>query len=383
MFEFKVTKSSNKTPARTGVLSTPHGQIKTPVFMPVGTHASVKTMSPDDLKQIGSQIILANTYHLYLRPGHKLISKMGGLHKFMNWDRPILTDSGGFQVFSLGLDLKERNKNGLKGYIPSQNNLVKIREDGVEFRSILDGSRHFFTPQKVMEIEHDLGADIIMAFDECAPYGCSKSYAREAMERTHRWVLECVKAHKPSPKKQALFPIIQGGMFKDLRIESAKFMASLKTPGIAIGGLAVGEPREKTWAMVDAIMPYLPKNKPRYMMGIGTPEDITEAIKRGIDMFDCVLPTRLGRHGTAFTKKGQLHLRNEENKYSKKPIDESCQCYVCQNFTRSYLRHLVIEKEILGLHLLSYHNIAFLTQLVEKLKKTIGKFISGACYINL
>lgn len=371
MFEFKVTKSSNKTPARTGVLSTPHGQIKTPVFMPVGTHASVKTMSPDDLRQIGSQIILANTYHLYLRPGHKLISKMGGLHKFMNWDRPILTDSGGFQVFSLGLDLKERNKNGLKGYIPSQNNLVKIREDGVEFRSILDGSRHFFTPQKVMEIEHDLGADIIMAFDECAPYGCSKSYAREAMERTHRWVLECVKAHKPRQKKQALFPIIQGGMFKDLRIESAKFMASLKTPGIAIGGLAVGEPREKTWTMVDAIMPYLPKDKPRYMMGIGTPEDITEAVKRGIDMFDCVLPTRLGRHGTAFTKKGQLHLRNEENKYSKKPIDESCQCYVCQNFTRSYLRHLVIEKEILGLHLLSYHNIAFLTQLVEKLKKTI------------
>ncbi len=375
MFEFKLNRSSKKNGARLGVLNTPHGPIETPVFMPVGTHAAVKTLSPDDLKQIGAQIILANTYHLYLRPGEKLIEKMGKLHRFMNWDRPILTDSGGFQVFSLGLDLKARNKTGLKGTIKPSAKLVKINDDGVEFRSILDGSKHYFTPKKVMQIEHALGADIIMAFDECAPNGCSKQYAREAMERTHRWVLECKKEHEKlnagQKVKQALFPIIQGGMYEDLRIESAKFMAELDLPGIAIGGLAVGEPRETTWKIVDAIMPYLPKDKPRYMMGIGTPEDITEAVKRGIDMFDCVLPTRLGRHGTAFTSRGQLHLSNESNKFDKNPIDKKCSCYVCANYTRAYLRHLVIEKEILGLKLLSYHNIAFLTNLVRQLKKTV------------
>ncbi len=375
MFEYKIIRKSKNSDGRIGVFKTPHGRIETPVFMPVGTHASVKTLRPDDLEKIGSQIILANTYHLYLRPGHELIKKMGGLHKFMNWNHPILTDSGGFQVFSLGLDMRERQKNGLKGVIKSGNNLVKIREDGVEFRSIIDGSRHFFTPEKVMDIENDLGADIIMAFDECAPNGCSKKYTKEAMERTHRWVLKCAERHKQNMKrsknKQALFPIIQGGMFKDLRIESAKFMASLDLPGIAIGGLAVGEKRSTTWKLVDAIMPYLPKEKPIYMMGMGTPEDIKEAVKHGIDMFDCVLPTRLGRHGTAFTGKGNLHLRNESNKFSKKPIDDKCHCYVCQNYTRSYLRHLVIEKEILGLHLLSYHNIAYLTQLVAELKSKI------------
>lgn len=373
MFDFKIKKSSRKNGARIGVFNTPHGNIETPVFMPVGTHAAVKTLTPEDLKEIGSQIILANTYHLYLRPGEKLISKMGKLHKFMNWDRPILTDSGGFQVFSLGLDQKARSKSGLKGIIKSSANLVKIKEDGVEFRSILDGSKHYFTPKKVMQIEHALGADIIMAFDECAPYGCTKEYARQAMERTHRWVIECMKEHENLNRrqkiKQALFPIIQGGMFKDLRIESAKFMANLDLPGIAIGGLAVGEPRHLTWKIVDAILPYLPKNKPRYMMGIGTPEDITEAVKRGIDMFDCVLPTRLGRHGAAFTSKGQIHLRNEANKLSKKPLDSSCGCYVCKNYSRSYLRHLIIEKEILGLKLLSYHNVFFLTDLVNRLKR--------------
>jgi len=380
MFEFTVTKKSKKSPARTGFLKTPHGNIETPVFMPVGTHATVKTMTPDNLKAIGSQVILGNTYHLYLRPGHKLISKMGGLHKFMNWDRAILTDSGGFQVFSLGSSnskfSRQKSKMPLqKSQVPMLNNLVKIEEDGVEFRSILDGSKHFFSPKKVMGIEHDLGADIIMAFDECAPYGCSKKYAEQAMERTHRWAMECLEEHtrlqKKSKNKQALFPIIQGGMFKDLRIKSAKFIAALETPGIAIGGLAVGEPRSITWQIVDAIMPYLPKNKPIYMMGIGTPEDITEAVKRGIDMFDCVLPTRLGRHGTAFTAKGKLHLRNEENKFSKKPLDQNCGCYVCKNYTRAYLRHLIMEKEILGLHLLSYHNLAYLTNLVQKLKKNI------------
>jgi queuine tRNA-ribosyltransferase len=391
MFNFKILRQDQKSHARVGVFITPHGRIETPVFMPVGTRGAVKTLSPDELKSIGAQIILANTYHLYLRPGHKLIKKMGGLHKFINWDRPILTDSGGFQVFSLGnnntlrqysspnctASSKTKNpnitaKNSTKS---SRNNIVKIREDGVEFRSLLDGSKHFFSPAKVMEIQHELGADIIMAFDECAPYGCGREYTMQAMERTHRWALECKSAHEKLNRKhkvkRALFPIIQGGMYKDLRIESAKFIAALDLPGIAIGGLAVGEPRKQTWAIVDAILPYLPKNKPRYMMGIGTPEDIKEAIKRGIDMFDCVLPTRLGRHGSAFTNKGILHLKNESNKYSKAPLDSTCDCYVCKNYSRAYLRHLIVEKEMLGLRLLSYHNIAYLTQLVKRLKSKI------------
>jgi len=371
MFEFTLQYQKGKS--RIGRLKTPHGEIETPVFMPVGTKATVKSMTSEDLKEIGAEIILANTYHLYLRPGHKLIEKMGGLHSFMHWDRPILTDSGGFQVFSLGADFDERS--ALPKDIKKQKNLVRISDQGVHFKSILDGSEHFFTPKKVMEIEHALGADIIMAFDECVPFGADKTYTRQAMERTHRWALECKKEHeaflKKSKKQQALFPIIQGGMYKDLRRESAKFMVDLALPGIAIGGLAVGEPRKKTWEMVDAILPYLPPNKPRYMMGIGTPEDITEAVKRGIDMFDCVLPTRLGRHGSVFTKQGIIHITNEKNKLSKKPIDDSCSCSVCQKYTRSYLRHLIMEKEMLGAHLLSYHNIAYLTQLVEKLKKKI------------
>lgn len=365
MFEFKLKKEDFRSQARIGELKTPHGVIETPVFMPCGTKATVKTMKPEELKEIGTQIILANTYHLYLRPGHKTIAKLGGLHKFMNWDRPILTDSGGYQVFSLGLGTKRT----------TDKKLVKINDQGVEFRSFLDGSKHLFTPKKVMQIQHDLGADIIMAFDECPPANASKQYARHSMERTHRWALECKIEHERLQKKsrsfQALFPIIQGAMFQDLRIESAKFMVGLNLPGIAIGGLAVGEPRKTTWKMVDAILPYLPKNKPRYIMGIGTPEDITEAVKRGIDMFDCVLPTRLGRHGTAFTSTGTLHLKNESNRLSKKPLDPTCTCYTCKNYTRAYLRHLINEKEILGIHLLSLHNIAFLHNLVAELKKKI------------
>ncbi len=373
MFEFTVIKKDKKTKGRIGQFTTPHGVIETPVFMPVGTHAAVKTMKPEDLKNAGSQIILANTYHLYLRPGHKVIKKMGGLHEFMKWDKPILTDSGGFQVFSLGGDFSLRTR--MPKSVTPQKNLVKITEKGVEFRSILDGSKHFFTPEKVMEIEHDLGADIIMAFDECAPYGCDKKYTQQAMKRTHEWVIKCKKEHlrlsKKEKKKQALFPIIQGGMFKDLRIESAKFMTDLDLPGLAIGGLAIGEPREKTWEMADAILPFLPENKPRYIMGVGTPEDIKEAMKRGIDMFDCVMPTRLGRHGSAFTHNGTIHITNKENQLSKKPIDEKCGCYVCQNYTRGYIRHLIIEKEMLGLHLMSYHNIAFLHQIVQNFKNSI------------
>ncbi|MEZ4087765.1 MAG: tRNA guanosine(34) transglycosylase Tgt [Candidatus Gracilibacteria bacterium] len=369
MFDFSI-QQEGQGHERIGKFITPHGEIETPVFMPVGTKATVKTMKPEELKEIGSQIILANTYHLYLRPGHKLVAKMGGLHKFMNWDGPILTDSGGYQVFSLGL-----GSSGQK--------LAKVKEDGVEFRSFLDGSKHFFSPKKVMEIEHDLGADIIMAFDECPPAGANKRYAKESMDRTHRWVKECKEEHeklvKESGKQQALFPIIQGGMFEDLRIESTKFMVDLDLPGIAIGGLAVGEPRETTWAMVDAILPYLPKDKPRYIMGIGTPEDITQAVKRGIDMFDCVLPTRLGRHGTVFTVRDgengpqhiQEHIKNESNKESTDPIDPTCDCYACQNYTRAYLRHLIMENEILGIHLLSLHNIRFLHNHVQKLKAEI------------
>lgn len=372
MFDFTIT--AKKGAMRTGTFTTPHGIIQTPVFMPVGTKATVKGLKPEDLVDLGSQIILANTYHLYLRPGHELIREMGGLHSFMNWKEPILTDSGGFQVFSLGADFDDRE--ALPKNQEKQKNMVKIQEDGVEFKSILDGSPHFFTPEKVMEIEHALGADIIMAFDECAAAGVDHSYARSAMERTHRWAMRCLEKHHELSKEQAvaqaLFPIIQGGMFPDLRQESAQFISNLEVPGIAIGGLAIGESREITWAMVDAVMPFIPENKPRYMMGIGTPEDITEAVKRGIDMFDCVLPTRLGRHGAAFTKEeGTIHISNAENKLSKQPLDTWCQCYTCKNYTRSYLRHLVLEKEMLGAQLLSWHNIAFLHQTVEELKQEI------------
>lgn len=369
MFDFSILAEDKNSQARLGRFTTPHGVIETPVFMPVGTKATVKSLKPEDLKALGAQIILANTYHLYLRPGHELIEQLGGLHRFMNWDRPILTDSGGFQVFSLGAGAKP-----VSGGI-ARKSLVKIREDGVEFNSILDGSYHVFTPKKVMEIEHALGADIIMAFDECAPAESSHNYAREAMERTHRWALLCQKEHAAltsvSGKQQALFPIIQGGIYEDLRRASAEYIVGLGSPGIAIGGLAVGEPRETTWKIVDALLPLLPKNKPRYIMGIGTPEDLTEAMKRGIDMFDCVLPTRLGRHGSFFSNKGTLHIRNEENKMSTEPLDTECECYTCKNYTRAYLRHLIMENEILGLHLLSYHNIAFLMQVVERFKRTV------------
>lgn len=388
MFEFKILSQDPESGARIGSFKTPHGIIETPVFMPVGTKATVKTMKPHELRELGAQIILANTYHLYLRPGHKIIEKLGGLHKFMNWNGPILTDSGGFQVFSLGNHgtkrsiMKKKSDKNSNAQINVNSRtflkeIVKIMEDGVEFRSILDGSKHKFTPKKVMEIEHALGADIIMAFDECPPATASKKYIRESMEKTHRWAVECKKEHqklsKKSGQKQALFPIIQGGTHKDLRIESTKFMTKLNLPGIAVGGLAVGEPRTTTWKIIDDILPYLPKDKPRYMMGIGTPKDIEEAVKRGIDMFDCVLPTRLGRHGSAFTSTGTIHIKNKENELSTKPLDAKCDCYTCKNHTRAYLRHLVTENEILGLHLLSLHNIAFLINTVKRIKEDIRK----------
>lgn len=374
MFEFKITHKDKRSHARIGRLKTPHGTIETPAFIAVGTKATVKTMRPEQLKDIGSQIILANTYHLYLRPGHKAVKKLGGLHKFMNWDGPILTDSGGYQVFSLGASYNSRRGAPDKN---KQKSLVKIHDGGVEFRSVIDGSKHFLTPKKVMQIQHDLGADIIMAFDECPPADASKAYVKKSMETTHRWALECKKEHQKlnrlARKKRALFPIIQGGIFDDLRIESAKFMADLDLPGIAIGGLSVGEPQKTTYKIVETILPYLPENKPHYLMGVGTPEDLTQAVERGIDMFDCVLPTRLGRHGTAYSSQGNINIKNEAHKLSDKPLDPKCSCYTCKNYSRAYLRHLIQENEVLGIHLLSNHNIAFLHQHLEKLKQKIKK----------
>ena len=349
-FRYELIHVDKHTGARFGVFHTPHGDIETPIFMPVGTAATVKSLLPSTLKEIGTQILLSNTYHLYLRPGSDLVAQAGGLHKFMNWDGPILTDSGGFQVFSLG-------------------DLRKITDEGVTFSSHIDGSRHLFTPESVMQTEHELGADIIMAFDECSTYGCDKKYARSAMERTHRWLDRCSKAHTNG--KQMLFPIIQGNMFEDLRIESAKFVRDYADCGIAVGGLSVGEPAEIMYQMLDTIRPYLPENMPHYLMGVGTPDYILEGIERGIDMADCVLPTRIARNGTAMTSHGKVVVRNSIYKNDFTPLDEECDCYCCKNFSKAYLRHLVNCKEILAAQLLSIHNITFLLNLVKGAREAI------------
>jgi len=366
-FEFKILNSDKKSKARVGQFKTPHGVINTPVYMPVGTKASVKTLSPDELHDIGAEIILANTYHLYLRPGEKTIKKMGGLQKWTNWKKPMLTDSGGFQVFSLAQK---------KGFTKKcSKTLVKIKEDGVEFKSHLDGSTHFFTPEKAIKIQSDLGADIIMAFDECAPVHASKKYITEAMQRTHRWAERCKKEHQKLQKnkknKQALFPIIQGGIFDDLRTQSAKFIAELDLPGIAIGGLSVGESKEKMYHILDLINPYLPKNKPRYLMGVGSPDDILEAVSHGIDMFDCVMATRNARHGSFWTLNGRSHLANAVYKNDKDSLMKGCKCYTCKNYSASYVRHLFMEQEMLGLRLLTIHNVYFLVDLMEQIRKNI------------
>jgi len=372
MFKFKTVKNDPKTKARTGIFTTPHGKIQTPIFMPVGTLATVKSLSPHELEDVGSQIILANTYHLYLRPGHELIKKMGGLHKWMNWNKPILTDSGGYQVFSLGAGKKS----------PDKKNHVKILDEGVEFRSHLDGSKHFLTPEKVMEIEQALGADIIMAFDECAPHDSTHDYAKIAMERTHSWLKRCVKKHTQLQKKrgnfeQALFPIIQGVIFDDLRIESTKFCASQDLPGIAIGGLSVGEKREDMYRILETIHEHYPKEKPRYLMGVGTPKDIFEAVERGIDMFDCVHATRLARHANFYNNEGRQHIKNSKYKADASPLEKNCKCYTCQNFNKSYIRHLMMEEEMLGARLLTIHNLHFLLDLMSKIRDSIneGKFL--------
>ena len=351
MFKFTLEKKSSQCKARTGTIETNHGVIKTPVFMPVGTRATVKAMNNDELKSIGSQIILSNTYHLYLKPGQEIIRKADGLHKFMNWDRPILTDSGGFQVFSLS---KTR----------------KITEEGVQFRSHIDGSKHFISPEKSMEIQNDLGSDIMMAFDECVPYPASYEYTEDSMKRTLRWLKRCKDYHK-NTDKQNLFGIIQGGMYKDLREYSAKNTIDFDLPGYAIGGLSVGEPRDLMIDLLDFTTDFMPENKPRYLMGVGTPDYLFEAVEHGVDMCDCVLPTRIARNGTALTSKGKLVVKNAKYKDYFSPLDENCDCYACKNHTRAYIRHLLNVDEILGARLLSIHNLRFLIKLMENIRKSI------------
>ena len=333
--------------ARRGIVHTPHGDIQTPVFMPVGTQATVKAMTPEELKEIEAQIILSNTYHLYLRPGNKLVKEAGGLHEFMRWDRPILTDSGGFQVFSLGP-------------------LRKITEEGVEFKSYLDGSKHFLSPEAVMKIENDLGADIIMAFDECCPYPSTYEYTKNSMERTTRWAKRCKEAHSRSD--QGLFGIIQGGFYKDLRKESVEQLTKIDFPGYAIGGISVGEPKEEFLDILKYTAPLMPENKPRYLMGVGSPDYLVEAALAGIDMCDCVLPTRIARNGTAMTWQGKKVIRNASYARDFTTLDEECDCYACKNYTKAYIHHLIKNKEILGVRLLSIHNLRFLTKLMERVR---------------
>ena len=349
---YELLHECKQTGARRGVIHTPHGDIQTPVFMPVGTQATVKSMTPDELKDmIDAKIILSNTYHLYLRPGSKLVKEAGGLHKFMNWDRAILTDSGGFQVLSLG-------------------DLRTISEEGVEFKSHLDGSKHFFSPESVMETENDLGADIIMAFDECVEYPATYEYTKQSMERTTRWAKRCKEAHK-NTEKQGLFGIIQGGFYKDLRDKSLEDLVAMDFPGYAIGGISVGEPKEEFLDILRYTTPKMPKNKPRYLMGVGTPDYLIEAALAGIDMCDCVLPTRIARNGTAMTWNGKVVVRNATYERDFTPLDSECDCYTCRNYTKAYLRHLVKTKEILGVRLLSIHNLYFLSKLMERVRKEI------------
>lgn len=347
---YELIKECKDTKARVGLLHTPHGVIETPVFMPVGTQATVKTMTPEELKQIEAQIILSNTYHLYLRPGHELVKQAGGLHGFMNWDRPILTDSGGFQVFSLGP-------------------LRKITEEGVKFKSHIDGSEHFISPEKAIEIQMALGADIIMAFDECAPYPCSHEYAKNSLERTTRWLKRCKEAL--SRDDQALFGIIQGGVFRDLREQSAKEIVDIDLPGYAIGGLSVGEPKPLMYEVLDYTVPLMPKNKSRYLMGVGSPDCLVEGVMRGIDMFDCVLPTRIARNGTVTTSIGKVVIRNAAYAKDFGPLDPNCDCYTCRNYSRAYIRHLFKSEEILGLRLTTIHNLHFLIKLMKDMRQAI------------
>lgn len=355
--KFTISAADSNSKARAGTLVTDHGEIPTPIFMPVGTAGSVKAVHQRELQDdIDAKIILGNTYHLYLRPGLPLIEKAGGLHKFIGWDRPMLTDSGGYQVYSLGANRK-------------------ITEEGVIFKSHIDGSKHIFTPEGVMDIERTIGADIIMAFDECTPYPCEYEYARKSMEMTHRWLARCVnRVNETSSKynyEQALFPIVQGSIYKDLRIQSAEFIANQQQVGNAIGGLSVGEPHEMMYEMTDLVCSILPKDKPRYLMGVGTPENILECIALGIDMFDCVMPTRNARNGMLFTSQGIINIRNEKWKDDLSPLDPEVGGHVSATYSKAYLRHLIISKEILGAQIASIHNLTFYLWLVREARSKI------------
>ena len=335
--------------ARAGVFHTPHGDIPTPIFAPVGTQATVKSLTQKHLIELDAKLILANTYHLYLRPGDELVAEMGGLHQFMSWDGPILTDSGGFQVFSLS-------------------DMRKVDDDGVTFKSHIDGSTHRFTPERSMQIQENLGSDVIMAFDECAdPY--DYQYNQNAMQRTHLWAERCLQAK--TREDQALFGIVQGGVFPDLREASARFITSLDFPGNAIGGLSVGETKEEMHAMIEVVNAILPENKPRYLMGVGTPQDLVNCVQRGIDIFDCVLPTRLARHNAAMTDNGRMNMMNAQYAHDEKPISEACSCYTCKHHSRAYIRHLIQSRELLSGTLLSIHNIHTLLELARSLRQAI------------
>ena len=363
-FRYELIARDPQSEARAGLLHTPHGIIETPVFMPVGTRASVKALSQQDLgEELDARIVLGNAYHLYLRPGDELIARAGGLHSFMGWDRALLTDSGGFQVFSL------------KG-------LTRIKEEGVHFRSHLDGSSHLFSPEKVMDIEHHLGADVIMAFDECTPYPATEDYARLSMERTQRWAVRCVTRHDelslrhPKGTGPALFGIVQGSVYESLRQRSARELAALDLPGYALGGLGVGEPTEQMLGMIEACLPELPVERPRYLMGVGLPSDLAQSVARGIDMFDCVIPTRNARNGTLFTSQGRLRIKNAIHAEDLSPLDPDCACKTCRHYHRAYLRHLFQTNELLGLHLATYHNVFFYLKLMRTMRQAIidGRF---------
>jgi queuine tRNA-ribosyltransferase len=356
MFEFELTAQTGR--ARAGVFRTPRGDLLTPVFAPVGTAATVKALTPAQLTELGATLVLSNTYHLYLRPGAELVRDLGGLHQFMQWPGPLLTDSGGFQVFSLS---KTR----------------KIDADGVTFKSHIDGSTHRFTPEKSIAIQENLGADIIMAFDECPP-PLDRDYNRLALDRTHAWAARCLAAK--TRRDQVLFGIVQGGIFPDLREESVKYLASLDFPGYAIGGLAVGESKAQMHATLEMVDPLLPVNKPRYLMGVGAPEDLINGVKRGVDIFDCVLPTRLARNAAALTRTGRLNLKNAPYARDPRPLEDGCACYTCAHFTRAYLRHLVVSAEILGATLLTLHNVHLLLTLMREMRAAIidGTFDSYA-----
>ena len=368
---FNLIKKDARSHARRGVLHTPHGDVQTPIFMPVGTAATVKAMRPEEVKELGAQIILSNTYHLYLRPGHEIVREAGGLHHFMNWDLPILTDSGGFQVFSLGA-------------------MRKIREEGVDFRSHIDGSKHFISPEKSIEIQHSLGSDIMMAFDECAPYPADRRYVKDSLELTTRWLARCKKYHEEYCEQhggesqvlgegvnQSLFGIMQGGVYKDLRKQSAEQVVEMDLPGYSIGGLSVGEPKEIMYDVMDECVDYLPKDKPRYLMGVGSPDCLFEGVERGVDMFDCVLPTRIARHGMAMTSQGKVNIKNAKYERDFEPLDPNCDCYTCRNYSKAYLRHLFKSNELMSATLMSYHNLHFLVSTMTKIREAIeeGRFL--------